>query len=289
MADIHLYPESTSTLWIQNLVNGLSGLTIKAKNALYCGASPFQKVEVFDTYSYGRVLCLGGNIVMTEYENTYHEMIVHPAMLMHPSPRHICCIGGGDGGCLQELLKYPTVERITIVEIDKLVEETIQDFFPSLAEGFRDPRTELIIDDGYNYLKTIENKFDIIIVDSYDPGGPVQSLETIDFYQVVAMQLNKNGIAVFQTDSPYIKSNFLRKTMQSVSPFFSFYKPYICSIRSFPEGICSFLVCVHQKEVLDRFDEERYNKIAIHCSYYNNDIHRGAFLLPQYLKHIITT
>ena len=289
MSEVNLYPESMSSLWIQNLVNGLSGMTIKAKNALYCGASPFQKVEIFDTYSFGRVLCLGGNIVMTEFEDTYHEMIVHPALLMHKSPKKVCCIGGGDGGCLREILKHSSVEQVTVIEIDELVKESIHNYFPTLAEGFGDSRTTVIIDDGYNFLKKCEESFDVIIVDSYDPGGPVQSLETTDFYQIVSMRCNNNGIAVFQTDSPIIRGNYLRMTIQSVSPFFGYYKPYICSIRSFPEGICSFLASAKSEGVLEQFDDIRYNSIANQFSYYNRDIHTGAFLLPEYLKNIVSS
>ncbi len=287
MNDVTLYPESISYLWIQNLVNGLSGITIKVKQALFSGSSPFQKVEVFDTYSFGRVLCLGGNIVMAELEETYHEMMVHPAMIMHKEPRHICCIGGGDGSCLKEILKHTDVEKVVIVEIDKLVQETIGNYFPTFAAGFKDPRTELIFDDGYNYLKSTKNVFDIIIIDSYDPGGPVQSLETADFHRIVLEHLKKDGIAVFQTDSPLIRSNVIRKTILGLSPLFKHIKPYICSVRSFPEGICSFLACTNDEEAPERFDQKRYDRISSLCNYYNNEIHRGAFLLPQYLKTII--
>ncbi|MBN1306896.1 MAG: polyamine aminopropyltransferase [Chitinispirillaceae bacterium] len=287
MNDVSLYPESISSLWIQNLINGLSGLTIKAKHAVFCGSSPFQKVEVFDTYSFGRVLCLGGNIVMAELDDTYHEMMVHPAMFIHHAPRQVCCIGGGDGSCLKEILKHPAVEKITVVEIDQLVQETIRSYFPSFAEGFDDPRTELVIDDGYHFLKFNENTYDVILVDSYDPGGPVQSLETSDFHHMVSERLRKEGIAVFQTDSPRIRNYFIQATIRSVSPFFRRIRPYMCSIRSFPDGICSFLACAQQQEVLDHFDQQRYNNFASQCSYYNSDIHIGAFLLPQYLKNII--
>lgn len=287
MSDHNLFPEKTSSLWIQNLVNGLSGYTIKAKSALYCNASPFQKIEVFDTYSFGRVLCLGGNIVMTETDDTYHEMMVHPAMMMHEHPREICCIGGGDGGCLKELLKYQEIKKVVIVEIDEMVYEAVRTFLPKYAEGFDDPRVELVFDDGYHYLKDATEKYDIMLVDSYDPGGPVQSLETEDFHCIVSQRVDEKGLTVFQTDSPVIQSAYLRSTIQKVSPFFTFYKPYICSIRSFPEGICSFLTATRHKENLDRFDTERYNKIALKCDYYNNEIHTGAFLLPGYLKKAI--
>ena len=289
MNDLQLYPENVSSLWIQNLVNGLSGQIIKVKQTLFCDASPFQKVEVYETYTFGKVLCLGGGIVLTETEDTYHEMMVHPALLMHSRPKTVCCIGGGDGGCLKELLKHPAIEKVSIVEIDTLVPETIKKFFPVLAEGFNDQRTELIIDDGYHFLSSDEQQFDCILVDSFDPGGPVQSLETTDFHQIVSRRLNPGGIAVFHTDSPSVRSNYLRSTLQSVSPFFTTYNPYICHITSFPEGICSFLLCTRDKETLEHFDRERYNPIAHQCNYYNDAVHQGAFLLPEHIKRIVTS
>jgi len=285
---LNFHPDSGSSLWIQNLIHGLSGLTIRAKHPVFCDSSPFQKIEVFDTYSFGLILCLGGSIVMTETDSdTYHEMIVHPSMLMHKEPKKICIIGGGDGGCLREVLRHHSVESVVIVDIDKMVKETVERFFPLQAEGFKDKRTKIVFDDGYHYLKECEEKFDIIIVDSYDPAGPVQSLETSDFHRLVSQRLNENGIAVFQTDSPVTRGNFLTNTYQSVSPFFMQKKPYICSIRSFPEGICSFLICSCKEGDLDNFDEKRYKLISELCTYYNDEIHIGAFLLPQYVKSLL--
>jgi spermidine synthase len=278
--------ESVATsLWLQNLVHGLAGITIKVKHTMFSASSPFQKIEVFDTYRYGMVLCLGGSIVLTEHDgDVYHEMIVHPAMLCHKKPARVCIIGGGDGGCLREVLKHATVESVVIVEIDKMVKDTVQKHFKALARGFDDKRVKVVIDDGYNYLKDTNGKFDVIVVDSYDPGGPVQSLETADFHHVLAQRLESDGLAVFQTDSPIVRPDFLRQTISLISPQFSQYKPYICSISSFPEGICSFLLCGREKGALDRFDKERYATFGKTCSHYNADIHVGAFLLPQYLK-----
>jgi spermidine synthase len=280
------YPAGVgASLWIQNLVHGLSGITTKVKHTVFCDSSPFQKIEVFDTYRYGLVLCLGGSIVLTERDSdTYHEMIVHPALLSHKKPSKICIIGGGDGGCLKEVIKHGCVEKVVIVDIDRLVKETVERFFPTLAAGFKDKRVSTVIDDGCNYLKTTGDSFDVIIVDSYDPGGPVQSLETADFHHLVAERLQGDGFAVFQTDSPIVRPDYLQQTISLISPLFAQVKPYICSFSSFPEGVCGFLLCGREKGSLDRFDRERYKTIADSCSYYNSDIQTGAFLLPQYFK-----
>lgn len=284
------YPSGVGTsLWIYNLVHGLAGTAIKVKHTMFCASSPFQKIEVFDTYRYGLVLCLGGSIVLTEHDSDiYHEMIVHPAMLSHKKPLRVCIIGGGDGGCLKEVLKHSCVESVVVVEIDTMVKETIERFFPALAGGFADKRVKIVIDDGYNFLKTTDQSFDVIVVDSYDPGGPVQSLETADFHHIVAMRLSNDGCAVFQTDSPIVRPDYLRQTLSLISPQFAQVKPYICSFSSFPEGVCGFLLCGREKNPLEHFDTARYNAIADTCNYYNSDIHRGAFLLPQYLKKKIS-
>jgi spermidine synthase len=277
-----------TSLWINNLVHGLAGTTIKVKHAVYTASSPFQKIEVYDTYRYGHVLSLAGSIVLTEHDSDiYHEMIVHPAMLSHTAPGRICIIGGGDGGCLKEILKYVGVTSVVVVDIDAMVKETIDRHFPTLAVGFKDKRVSVVIDDGYSFLKTVEKQFDVIIVDSYDPGGPVQSLETADFLYLVAERLAGDGLAVIQTDSPIVRPEFLRQTLTCISPLFPQAKPYLCSLSSFPEGVCSFVLCGRNKETLDRFDKPRYDAIADSCSYYNDEIHRGAFLLPQYIRRSI--
>lgn len=289
MKDFNIYPDNNSSIWIQNLIGGISGITIKVKNYVFCGASPFQKIEVFDTYAFGRILCLGGNIVMTESDDAYNEMMVHPAMLMHKNPKKVCCIGGGDGGCLRELLKYDCVEKIVIVDIDKVVHETVITFFPSFAEGFKDPRVELIIDDGYKFLKSIDTVFDIILIDSYDPGGPVQSLETEDFHRLLSLRLDEEGIAVVQTDSPFRKASMIYNTINNISHFFRKMKPYIGSVSFFPDGICSFIMCVKREEIFENFNIERYKEIENSCNYFNADIHKGAFLLPQSIKRVFNS
>ncbi|MBN1600554.1 MAG: polyamine aminopropyltransferase [Chitinispirillaceae bacterium] len=288
MNSVNFQPVCSSNLWIEHLVNGLSGLSIKAKHAVFCDSSPFQKIEIFDTYNYGLVLCLGGSIVMTERDSfIYHEMFVHPPMLMHPEPKSVCVIGGGDGGCLGEILKHSSVKKITLVEIDNMVTETVKRFYPGREASFSDPRVTMVFDDGYHYLSKNEDKFDVIIVDSYDPAGPVQSLETADFYSIVSQRCGENGIVVFQTDTPVIRKEYTRMVMSGVSPQFSSCKPYICPVASFPDSLCSFLLCTNTEQLLENFSDARFAGIADLCEYYNEEMHKGLFLLPQYIKNIL--
>ncbi|MBD3422758.1 MAG: polyamine aminopropyltransferase [Chitinivibrionales bacterium] len=283
--------ESTSTaIWLQSLSEGTAGITIKARHAVYTGASPLQKIEVFDTYRFGRILLLGGVIVLTERdEHIYHEMITHPALLMHPDPQRVCIIGGGDGGCAREVLRHSDVQEVTVIEIDKHVTDIITTYFPKLAESFSSDKISLRIEDGCAYLQSAGAAFDVIVVDSYDPGGPVQSLETASFYELVRARLTDNGIAVFQTDSPESRSSVLQTTVQRISPYFGGYRVYLCPMPSFPGGQCSFVVAAVHKSRLEHFDASRYRQTAHLCAYYNDAIHRGATALPQHIKQLVET
>jgi spermidine synthase len=282
-------PPCESFFWIQTLVNGVAGTLIRVKQCLYSGASPFQKIEVFDTYAFGRVLCLAGTIVFTERdEHIYHEMITHPGLVAHPSPRRICIIGGGDGGTLREVLKYPAIEIVSVVDIDHKVKQVTEQFFPEMATGFSDRRTSITIDDGAEYLKKNDAVYDVIIVDSYDPGGPVQSLETELFYELIARRLDEHGIALIQTDSPTARASFARATQSIVSAHFAQCRPYICIIPSFPESVCSFLLC-HRDRPKENpaLNQDAVKALAGSCRYYNSDVHRGAFLLPEHIRQVL--
>jgi spermidine synthase len=279
---------SDSSLWIQNLVNGLAGMMFKVKHSVFCDASPFQKVEVLDTYGFGRVLLLGGSVVLTEKDEfIYNEMIVHPAMLMHSRPRRVCIIGGGDGGALREVLKHDLVESVTVVEIDALVVQTVKNHFPSMKSGFADTRAQVVNEDGRRFLEKSGETYDVIIVDTYDPGGPVQSITSEPFFRLVNDHLASDGVAVFQTDSPTLRSDYIRHTMRNVSPIFAQQKPYVCTVPSFPEGLCSFLIASKTRDGLNNFAEERYTSIAGLCRCYNREVHTGAFLLPRFVRNAL--
>jgi spermidine synthase len=285
MSTTQFQPYADSSVWLQSMVNGLAGISIRAKHSVYCVSSPFQKIEVYDTYSYGRILMLAGMIVLTERDEfIYNEMITHPAMLMHPNPRRVCIIGGGDGGALREALKYPALNAVTVVEIDAAVIKATESYFPSLHRGFSDPRTRIDINDGLSFLENANEVFDVILVDAYDPGGPIQSLLSDRFYRLVHSHLGPEGIAVFQTDSPTVNPQCLRTTVMNISGLFAEHKPYICGLPSFPEGICSFCLAGKSTGRLGTLDEQGYAAIAKSCRYYNRDVHAGAFLLPQYIR-----
>jgi spermidine synthase len=121
-------------------------------------------------------------------------MIVHLPMCSHPEPKNILVIGGGDGGCLREVCRHSTVEKVTLCEIDEDVCKVSKKFLPQFAPGFEDKRVNFYFDDGLQYLRDHPGEFDVIIVDSSDPVGPAESLFGPDFFNIANKALKENGI-----------------------------------------------------------------------------------------------
>lgn len=275
-----------AAFWIQNLVDGNGGLTIKIKRIVAEAASPFQKIEVLESFQYGRILVLGGTIALTEKDEfIYSEMMTHPALNSLDRPRTVCIIGGGDGACLKEVLKYDPVEQVDVVEIDKLVTETVKTHFPHLASGFADRRTCLEFADGHEWIRAKDAAYDVIIVDSYDHSGPIRSLTTNVFFTSVKKALAKSGIAVFQLNSPELDPVLTKRTLDGLSNHFDFIKPYTAAIPSFPLGICGFVLCSNHQ--IPSAATRQPEAVTSKCRYYNQDIHQGAFLLPTHLGQIL--
>ncbi|MHB8094693.1 MAG: polyamine aminopropyltransferase [Candidatus Aminicenantales bacterium] len=257
-----------------------SGIFFRVQRVLYDKKSPFQKIEIVSNREFGRVLLLDGLVQTTEKDEFYyHEMLVHPALSSHPGPRNVLIIGGGDGGALREVLRYP-VERALMVEIDGQVVEACREHFGWLKAGFADERAELEIGDGNVFIRETREKFDVIIVDSSDPVGPSTVLHEKDFYQALRKKLRPGGIIAAQAGSLMLhqeqhvrKSAFLKK-------MFKYARLYLGPVPTYPVGMW----CYHfLSETIDPLSRKPLN-IPKGLRYYNRDIHRGAFALPNFLK-----
>jgi spermidine synthase len=136
--------------------------------------SPFQAVEVHDTVSFGTLFRLDGHFMTSEKDEFYyHENLVHVAAIAHPSPTTALIIGGGDGGSAEELLKYPTIKSVTLVEIDLAVVDIARKYLANVHRGaLSDPRLSLRIEDGLAFVRASAESYDLIVLDLTDPGGP---------------------------------------------------------------------------------------------------------------------
>ena len=153
-------------VWFTELHRRRAGLTIKIKQLLYSGKSPYQRIDILDSYEFGRILVLYGSIMVTEKDEfVYHEMLAHVPLFSHPKPKRVLIIGGGDGGTLREVMKHKGV-RATLVEIDQMVVEKSQEYLPGIGTAFKNPRAQVLFEDGDRYLAQCKEKFDVILVDA---------------------------------------------------------------------------------------------------------------------------
>lgn len=257
-----------------------SGIFFTVKDVLYEGRSEFQRIEIIRNKDYGRVLLLDGLVQTTERDEFYyHEMLVHPALACHPRPSKVLIIGGGDGGALREALKHPVV-KVWLVEIDGRVIEACRRHFPWLKAALKDPRAELAVADGNVFVEEVREKFDVILVDSSDPVGPSTVLHEEAFYRKLKARLNPGGIIAAQAgslmlhlDSHAMKSVFLKKLFRHSGL-------YLGPVPTYPVGMWCYNFL---SDGIDPLNPRRL-RIPKGLKFYNPEIHRAAFALPNFLK-----
>ncbi len=270
-------------LWLTEkleLENG-SGLTIKVKEHLHSEQSGFQKIDVFDTQMFGRLLLLDGIIMCTEKDEfSYHEMIVHVPLQAHPGPKRALVVGGGDGGSVRELTKYD-LDAIHLCEIDPRVVEVSKKYLPSMASQLDDPRVSIFYEDGYEFLRNNKDPYDVIIVDSTDPIGPGEALFTQEFYRLVKENLSKTGIVSSQSESIFYHEKTIEKIIRERKEIFDKVSYYLTMVPTYPSGMIGFAFSSMTTDPFTHLQRERTEKLE-GCRYYSYDIHRAAFSLPVF-------
>lgn len=251
-----------------------------------------QHLVIFENARFGRVMALDGVIQTTEADEfIYHEMLTHVPLLAHGKAKRVLIIGGGDGGILREVCKHQSVEHITQVEIDDQVVEMCKTYLPNHSAGaYDDPRVNIVIDDGANYVKVTKARFDVIISDSTDPIGPAEVLFTEDFYGNCKRALNPDGILVTQNGVAFMQLDEVVNTALRLAPHFSDHHFYSAAVPTYIGGIMTFAWATdnHQARQLEAsLLRERFATAAISTRYYNPALHLASFALPQYIIHAI--
>ncbi|MDO5733587.1 MAG: polyamine aminopropyltransferase [Eubacteriales bacterium] len=273
-------------LWYTEQHTGGAGFSFKVEEQLCSRRSEYQLIEVFKTLEFGNVLVMDGCIMLSEKDEfIYHEMLVHVPLAVHPKLRRVLVVGGGDGGILTELIRYPELESIDLVEIDREVVEVSKLYFPSLAQGFDDPRVTVYYDDGLRFVRQSEASYDLIIVDSTDPFGPGESLFTKEFYGNCMARLNSDGILVNQHESPYYRENAREVSLiySKTSAIFPLARCYQAHIPMYPSGHWLFGFLSLKYDPIKDHDPERWEARGLSTRYYNSELHRGCFALPNYV------
>lgn len=272
-------------LWVSETHRDMVSLGFKVKKTLFSAKSPYQQVDVVETAGHGGLLLNDGIMMLSERDEfVYHEMIAHVPMFTLKNPERVLIIGGGDGGTAREVLRHKCVKRAVMVEIDGMVVEACKKHLPSLACALDDPRLELIIDDGVKYAQNTDETFDAVLIDSTDPIGPAQPLFDTEFYQNIARLLDKNGIMISQSESPFYDTKIQRSMFSNQRPFFKKIHMYTFPMLTYPGGFWSFGFASNGPCPVKDFDPKRVSASGIEMQYYNPMIHRAAFALPCFVS-----
>ena len=264
-------------------------MSIRVNRQLHSEESEYQRIDVFESPEFGRFLTLDGLMMLTEKDEfIYHEMITHVAMASNPDIKNVLVIGAGDGGTVRELTRYGTIENIDMVEIDERVVEVCREFLPQTACRLDDPRVNIFYDDGLRFVRGKENRYDLIIVDSTDPFGPGEGLFTSEFYGNCHNALTETGILVNQHESPYYNEDAkaMQRAHRRIREFFDVCKVYQAHIPTYPSGHWLFGFASRGIDPL-ALDADRWNALGITTGYYNTDLHKGCFAIPNYVKKLL--
>ena len=278
--------------WIEEGLHGDFRVRLEAAAILHEGESAYQRIVVFENRTFGRTLALDDIVQTTEADEfIYHEMLVHVPVLAHGAARTALIVGGGDGGALEELLKHRAIERVILVEIDAAVIDVSRRWLGSICgEAFADPRLELVIGDGVEFVTGGGETFDLIIVDSTDPVGPGQALFTAAFYAGCKRRLRAGGVLVTQSGVPFLQGEGLAHTAALLKPIFADVGCYLTCVPTYTGGVMG-LGWASDDVTLSALAvttlTARYQAAGIETRQYRPEVHTAAFALPPYIRALL--
>ena len=250
--------------------------------------SALQLIQVFEHPTFGRMLVLDGLVQTTERDEFfYHEMLVHVPLICHPEPKRVLIIGAGDGGALRRAFAHPSVEHVTMVEIDERVTAVSREFLPSVSAGaLDDPRAELRFEDGHAFVLDSRETYDAIIVDSSDPVGPGIVLFSAAFYEACLERLSPDGVFAAQIGTPTLFPGEIRMAMSNATAAFPVAKPYLGAVPTYPGTLWTYLLAGRALEIDADSASQRASKRSIEGSYWTPGVHAAAFELPRFIEDL---
>lgn len=287
--------------WFRDNSSDKANIMHRKEKTLFSRKTKFQNAEIIEFENFGKTLILDGYIQSTQGDEfMYSELLVQPAMLLHPSPKKVLVLGGGEGATSREVLKHKDVEKVVMIDIDGELVEACKKYLPEMHQGsFDDPRHELRIGDAIDYIKKTDEKYDVIIGDLTDPKSEIASLfYTKPLFKKVSRMLNKNGILV--TQSADITNNlFSQKNNKYISHIYQFFKGIFKNADFYYEYIPSFsdcwswIICSNDLSAdklsnsVDDIDDIIKEK-RIKLRYYNSKVHNRAFSLSKNIEDFLT-
>ena len=242
--------------------------SIRVNRQLYSKQSDYQRIDIFETPEFGRVLTLDGNVMLTERDEF---------------------IGAGDGGVVRELTRYDRVESIDLVEMDPQVIEACRAYLPGNACRMDDRRVHIYYENALKFIRKCEDEYDLIIVDSSDPFGPSEGLFTREFYGSCFNALRADGIMVNQQGSPFYAEDAtaMQRSHQRIASTFPISKVYQAHIPTFAAGYWLFGFASKKYHPISDMDADAWNALNMRTRYYTSRLHVGAFYLPAFLEEML--
>ncbi len=277
-------------LWFSEYHQEGVKLSINVDREVFSCQSEYHHIALFDSKEFGRILTLDGELINTEKDEFfYSEMMVHVPLAVQPMIRNVLVIGGCDGGVLRELEKYESIATIDVVELDEKVIQVCQKYFPKNQETFSDKRVSLHFQDGLKFVRGKEAAYDLIIVDTANPFGINESLFTREFYGNCYKALREDGTLISQHANGFYEEDeeafrHIRHRLISVFPI---NKIYMSSVPSYAAGYLLFGYSAKKVNPETDIQVAQWEAQKIHTRYYNPDVHRGAFYLPNYIKELM--
>ena len=287
---------SQSYKWFFETTTAFEGHMHAIARTIVEAQTKFQHVEILQTAAYGKTLVLDGRIQSSQGDEfIYHEALVHPGMLTTEGPpRSALVIGGGEGATLREILKYPSITRAVMVDIDGEVVELCKTHLPEMHQGaFDDPRTEVRHEDARAYLEKSNDRFDFITVDLVEPleEGPACMLFTQEFYALVRDRLTPGGTMTMQAGMTKLGElgffTSIHRTLHEVFPVVAAYQSFISCFGT-PWG---FIVASKKvdparqgAQAVDKLIAER---IKGSLEYWDGVTHQHAFSLPKFIRKAV--
>jgi spermidine synthase len=261
-------------------------LSLQLGKKVHDEQTPYQRLEIYETEKYGRLMTLDGLVMLTGRDNfIYHEMLVHPALFTHPAPKKVLIIGGGDCGCLLETLKHPEVERAELVELDERVTRVSEQYFPELCTSNEDARASLNFVDGIQWVADAqEGSYDVILIDSTDPVGPATGLFTEAFYRNCLQALGPDGVLAAQSESPLFHRDIIRD-MRSAMGAAGF--PHLATLHfpqsTYPSGWWTVTLASRTVDPAG-FRRPGPSNPPPRTEYYSGPVHEASMALPPFLR-----
>lgn len=280
------------TEWADELLTHDFRLSFGVNRVLAQTSTPHQELKLIENERFGRVLLLdGATQVTTADEFIYHEMLAHAPLFAHGEARDVLIIGGGDCGLAEEVLKHREVRRVFQVEIDAAVVGAARRYLDEInAPVFEDERFQLKIDDAARFVDGLDERFDVVLVDSTDPEeGPGARLFSKDFYQRIRRCLRMHGILAVQAGIPFLQQAEFSSTIANLSSVYKYAGCYLLASPSYAGGHLAIgwgSDRVRMDQPAFEALQERVTRSGLNLRYYSAEIHKAAFVLPPYIAEL---